>query len=438
MSVPLVLATKLSTGVTGQFRVGFNMHNWNWAGFVGPYFVSSGAKSVRNNGLYNGSTTDWSKCYIGGTTTPVQTMIDQALADGMHITLCMLPHGDVVSAYNTGQNAGWAIFCANVARANLSNVDKIVFECGNEPNCNLVTPQKYFAVLKAMSDAMQAVSPNVRISGPAINASYNTPAINWINTLMAIPGAINCMTHGSFHPYYGTPEWSYINDLKAFTQRMDAPVVAAGKSYEYIASEVGWSNAIGLLANPTIENRGSLGETHLQNTEVIADYYSRYIPLCRGTAKLRKVDFYALKDENPGDPNFTNNGAHFGCIGTEDMSPKPSTPVAKDLIAHVHSAAGGVLFTRGSTDLVNTADWFLKLILPTNRRLIAWNPSAAKVSRIVVHAAQAGNLSWNVAGSTTKANISLVSGDNEVSIPIGKRSVVITANVNVDFPEFVE
>jgi hypothetical protein len=387
---PIVAMPKrISQGLSGLVSFGFNIHQFAW-GWVGPLFAQTGAKSMRvNQG------------------TQVLAIVDAAVAQGLNVSVNI-----GITYLNLAQQ---------YATAFAKHGDKVVIEAGNEPNVQLPNAAvNYYNQLKAFTAAARTGNPKVKVAAPIILASYTQPTKDFIYNWLNQPGVLDWFEVGNFHPYYRTPEWSWQNDISAFIKVMDAAATKAGKGkvLEYTLSECGYSNAIGLLADPAAENTGPTGETQVQNVEVAADYYSRYIPIARASAKVRSVMFYALLDEGAADPAMKNKEAHFG-VYVNATTPKPAQLVCKDLFPHVHAATDAWMYTRG-------LDWYVKLKLPSSYVLIAWTTDAQHGTDLLL----AGPAIWNLAGNATKTQLAT----GKVSIPLGKRSIVITSSV--DFPEF--
>jgi hypothetical protein len=427
----------VGTGADGLVRFGFNQHAWPWQRSM---YDQAGAKAMRMGGAgYARFKRD--NAYPGPKWYPgsdfwneiIQTCVDNACADGFDVVLCLINPN-----YGPGDER-WGEFCTAVAQANVKNVDRVYLEISNEPNwTGPVTGAEYAVILQQSAAAIRAVDARLRIAAPTINATYNTLAQKFVVDLMATPGIEKCFDVGSFHPYYQTPERCYWRELIPFIDRVETPANAAGRaSLEYIATEVGWSNAIYWLADPTVENLGSIGNTHLQNVEVIADYYSRWIPIARATKKMRLITFYALMDEEaPGsDPTFRNVQGHFGVWNEWRSALKPGGLVCKDILAHVHAATGAQMFNR--MDLW-TGNRFVRLDLPGTQRLIAWSLGGARNDQIAVNATAACTLSVNVAGDPANAiKYQLTAGSSFVPVSLKSRSIIIAADGPITFPEFV-
>ncbi|MEO8631104.1 MAG: hypothetical protein ABI612_23845, partial [Betaproteobacteria bacterium] len=355
-----------------------------------------------------------------------QATVDSAVAAGMDVVLLLA--GFTYNA-NDPTMAQWPAFVEAVAAANPKNV---VFELGNEPDTRKVTAQQYFDMMKITYPALKKGNPNAQMAAPVINASFIGDRKKFISQLMAMPGIFDLFDWGDFHPYYFTPEKSYAADVNAFIESVDGPATKAGKSLEFIVSEVGWTNATGLLPVKSVD------QSFVLTMEGVADYYSRYIPITRATKKLRKVIFYGLLDEGPPDPDMKNVQAHFGIFANGGKVAKPAAGVAKDLFTHVHAATGAAMFTRSGTSGQDdtTADWFVRLDTPQNPELIAWTAVAAgRTAQIAVDAKQAGTLSVKAAG-VAATEVALKQGQQFISLPLSGRSVILSSNVPIEFPEF--
>jgi hypothetical protein len=264
--------------------------------------------------------------------------------------------------------------------------------------------------------------------------------VKFVDDLLATPGIMDCFDVGTFHPYYQTPEACFGNDLSAFIGRVDAAAQKAGRrNIEFAADEVGWSNAIGALKrwglNPQAENVRSRGDTYVQPKEVASDYYSRYIPIARATAKLRIVTFYSLADEAArSDPDGTNVQAHFGVYEEGWKVLKPAGLVCKDLLQHVHAATGAQLYHRKGEDRGN---WYTRFDLPNTKELVAWTRSGVRDDIIAVNAPQGATLSIGTAGAPqSAAKITLPAGITMVPVKLASRSIILSADKPIDFPEF--
>lgn len=428
----------VSTGAAGLVRYGFNQHAW-------PYYPNwyrpLGAKAMRINvgfsrfvqfGAYPGPGFDYSNANYNQV---AQAAVDAAIADGLDVVLM------VDSGFPAAPDATRIAFFTAVARANLANVGHIILECGNEPNyLNSSAAAAYAAILPAFAAAVRAVNPSFKIGAPTINASYTGSAQQFTTGVFSTPGIAAAFDIGTFHPYYQTPTASYANDLSAFIARVEAQVNAQGRfDIEYAATEIGYSNAVGLLTqwgmDPNAENVGGVGNTYVQNVEVAADYYSRYIALSRATAKLRLVTFYALKDEGPyTDTNFENGGGHFGVWADygAGIFLKPAGRVCADMLPYVHAADAAWRYARPN----QPDDYFVKLRIGASYVLIAWTVGAPHQARIVIKAQAAGVATWNVAaGAMTKAPFA--AGISSIAVPLGRRAVIVASPlVPIEFPEF--
>jgi hypothetical protein len=423
---------KVGTGASGAVRYGFNVHAWPM-GMIDPMLQKTGAKVLRIPVSYSQ--------YVKAGTYPgknngnavTQATVDAASAAGMDVLISITNPSYPASATAMGQ---WPAFVEAVAAANSKN-PKVIFELGNEPDYTKVSAQQYFDLMKLSYPALKKGSADAKMAGPVINVSYSAAAKKFIAQLMAIPGVFELFDFGDFHPYYYSPETSYFVDLDAFIRSVDTPATKAGKSMEFIVSEVGWSNATGALA--AIGNRPrTTGDSIVQSTDAVADFYSRYIPITRATHKLRLVAFYGLVDEGAADPDMKDVHGHFG-IFVNANTPKPSALVVQDLLSHVHAASSAEMFTRSGTAgrEDSTADWFVRLDTPQNHELIAWTAVAGgRAAQITVNAQQAGTLSIKVAGAATPTEVALSQGEQVVDVPLGSRSVILSSSVPIDFPEF--
>ena len=416
---------KINSGVSGQAQYGFNIHPFIYS-WVGPMFQQTGAKVIRINSFYGLYAKTGVYPGKNNANAITQATVDSAVAAGMDVVLLLsgFPY-DV----NDPTMKQWPGYVEAIAAANPKNV---IFELGNEPDTRKVSAQQYFDLMKATYPALKKGNPSAQMAAPVINASFTGEKKKFISQLVAMPGVFDLFDWGDFHPYYHTPEKSYSADVNAFIESVDTPATKAGKSLEFVASEVGWSNATGLLPAK------GLDQSFVLTADGVADYYSRYIPITRATRKLRKVIFYSLMDEGPPDPNMTNVQAHFGIFTNGGKTAKPASSVAKDLFAHVHAATGADLFTRSGTSGQEdtTADWFVRLDTPQNPELIAWTAvTAGRTAQIAVDAKQAGTLSVKAAG-VAATEVALKQGQQFISVPLSGRSVILSSSVPIAFPEF--
>jgi len=281
-SAQISAGRKISTGVSGLAKYGFNIHQWPMA-MVGPMFKQVGAKVIRINVTY--------RQYIQAGAYPgksngnavAQATIDATAGAGLDVLLSI---SNPVYPATDPSMAQWPAFIEAVATANSKN-SNVIFELGNEPNTGKVTAQQYFDLMKISYPALKKGNPAAKLAVPVINVSYTPSAKKFVAELMAMPGVFDLFDLGDFHPYYNTPEKSYFVDLDAFIRSVDAPATKAGKSIEFVASEVGWSDATGALAALGSAPRKT-GDTHLQTAEGAADYYSRYIPIARDAQTARR------------------------------------------------------------------------------------------------------------------------------------------------------
>lgn len=437
---PLRMAKSIAVGASGLVKFGFNQHAWGWKKFA---YDGLNARAMRINasfnrylqlGAYPGPAFNNTNTNYNAIT---QDTIQGACNDGFDVVLALTN-----PTYTAAGDVRFPAFCAAAATANLANVNKVILEIGNEPNFNgVVSGAAYAAVLMASAAAIRAVSPKFRIAGPTVNASYVGNAQKFVNEMMAVPGVEKCFDLGSFHPYYHTPELCYQHDLAGFINRVDVAAVKAGRTdLEYLADEAGYCNATGALTawglDPNAENVGALGGTNIQGFEWAANYYSRLIPIMRSTAKLRMVTFYALKDEGaPNDPAFTSGQAHFGVWDEYQSVLKPAGLVCKDLLAHMHLATGSEMFQReGRYD----GCWYARLDLPQTKELLAWSLTGPRDEIVAVNAPQGCMLSISIAGAPANATkLQLTPGTSMVPVKLGPRSIVISADRPVTFPEFV-
>lgn len=432
----------LGTGAAGLVRYGFNQHAWDWNramyDAVGAKAMRIGAASysrfTRDN-AYPGPQWYGGSDFFNGL---IQKTTDQACADGFGVILV------VAGAYYGGPaDARWGEFCTAVAQANVKNKEHVIIELMNEPDYSRITAAQYATVLQVGSAAIRAVDPGLRISGPTINASYTDGAQKFINQLMAVPGIEKCFDFGSFHPYYQKPERCAESDILGFINRVDAPAVAHGRTdIEYIADEVGWSNAEGYLTQWGLSGKenfgGSLGTTIIQNTEVAADYYSRWIPIARATKKLRMVTFYALMDERAtdSDPAMLDVQGRFGVWDEKRRTIKPAGIICKDLLPHVHAAIGAQMYQR---DGWLSGCRYVRLDLPNDaHELVVWSQVPPCDDVLQVNAPQGGTLSIGVAGAPTEASkVPLTQGMNYVPVQLAARSKILMCDRPCTFPEFM-
>lgn len=438
----LKMATVVSSGVSGMVKYGFNQHAWSYARSKEMYNWV-GSKVFRINITYARYISEPWPPTTGFNSVSLAAVKD-GCADGKDCVFALTNPG-----YPVTDTPKWGDFCRDVAAwvgVNGLN-DKVILENGNEPNFNIITAQQFYDALKVGHTGMKAGNPNARMAAPVINASYVGNAVNFVNNLAKIPGFYDLFEYGDFHPYYQTPENSWKTDLNAFITRLGDPGAAIGKDKEFIASEVGWTNAIGVLTDKTGENRGGTGTTTTQPEGPAGDYYSRYVPITRATKKLRYITFYALKDENPGDPTFTNGQAHFGVYKETVLEPKPAAMVCRDLIPLCQQAQEAVFAHRGASAAgqeYENADWFVKLKLaltgqPQTNALVAWVASAAppRDTKLVVRSQSVGKATWWVAGDSARTSSPIGIGDSVITVPLGHRSIIITTDVPADFPEIV-
>lgn len=204
-----------------------------------------------------------------------------------------------------------------------------------------------------------------------------------------------------------------------------------------VISEAGWTDAVGALAAIGGKARKT-SETHLQTTDVAADYYSRYIPITRAAHNVRTVTFYSLVDEGPPDPDKKNVQGHFG-VFVDANTPKPSVAVAKELFDHMHAAVGAEMYTRSGTSGQEdtTADWFVRLDTAQSHELVAWTAvQGGRNAQVAVNAQQPGTLTIKLAGTSSTSEVTLTQGEQVVTVPLGARSVILSSSVPVTFPEF--
>ncbi len=375
--------TKLSTGLPGPIKVGFNFQAWSWAGSLGTMMTGIGARVLRL------------PCSNATTLATTQAALDAGLDVVCKIYLQDLPA--LRSVVNTfGVKYG----------------PRVTIECGNEPQfiSGNPTAQQVYDYTAAMYAAVKAISPLTPVSGPVINVSYTGPSIAFTNEIVRL-GFRNVVDYGDFHPYLQTPEESFngtpYGDILPMCARL-------GKASNII-SEVGWSDAT-LPAVRTIAN------SDVQDTKTCCDYYSRYIALA-GCAAVSHLIFYIIIDQGT-DPAQKQH--HFGVYTTNGVL-KPQGVVAKDAMAKIHQTTQRTCGQRG-------ANWYVRGDTPAGPQLWAWNPAGTLTDAIVVDTPLPATLNIAVAGAPPTVRL-LAAGRQTINITLGTRATILWGQ-GCTFPEF--